>query len=384
MRRPVTARGAGAAAAFCLMAGIAVFPVAAAAQRMPGAPIPPGGSLGLSYESYSFGNSAASGIRSVSLFTVPFAAGATLVNGLEAGIAGAFASGHLVRADGSGSSLQGLTDTQLSLTYQTPGGGVRFTAVGLLPTGHSRQSPGEADVAGIVAADVLPFRITNWGSGGGGGASLALARNLGATNVGVSFGYVVAARFQPLTQSPFYYRPGNQLHVKAAVDRTFGNAGKMSLAVSYQHFSDDQFAGANLYRSGDRLLGTLSYAFAVGARSSGLVYGGLLHRQHGTFLEGGGVENAQNLMLVGGALRVPVGETVIQPRVDVRALSQPGGQGNGFVAGAGASLDWMTSAVTISPVVMARFGSAKVYGGQSTSITGVDIGVGLRFGGMRR
>lgn len=381
MKGRCAAAGSGFGLAACLLvAGAAILPAAAAAQRPAGGPMPLSVGIGLSYEAYSFANPTASGIRSVSLLTVPFAAGTSVTNGLEAGVSGAFAYGHLVRSDQSTTSLSGLTDTQLSLSFQTPGGGLRVTAMGVLPTGQARQTTDQADLAGIVAADVLPFRITNWGTGGGAGGSVALARSLGETNIGASVGYIMAAQFRPISGVPYYYRPGSQLHVRAAVDHTYGVAGKLSAVVSYQHFANDRYAGANLYHSGDRLMGTVSYAFAMGARSSGLVYGGVLHRQHGSSLTGAGVEAAQTLGLFGGALRIPAGAAVIQPRVDVRALGRAGG-GGGYVAGAGASVAWTSGGVTIAPMLMGRFGNAKVFGGESSGITGLDIGLGLRFGG---
>ncbi len=383
MRRVGAGRGMRRAATAWLVAGALALPLGAAAQWVPGAAAPPGGGVGVTYERYSFGNAEGIGVRSVSLLSVPVTARASLAGGLEAGLSSAYAFGHLERADGSTASLGGLTDTQLSLAYETPGGGVRVTAIGILPTGHERQDADQAEVAGIVAADVLPFAITNWGTGGGGGGSVAVAQSIGATNVGASVGYVVAARFRPLTGSTFYYRPGDQLHVRAALDRTFGTAGKLSLQLSYQHFATDQFAATNLYRSGDRLLGMGSYAFAVGARSSALLYGGLLHRQHGTFLGGGGVEAAQNLALAGGALRVPLGGAVLQPRADVRALSQAGEPGTGYVVGAGASVELNAGAATVVPLVMGRFGHANVFAGETSAITGLELGLGLRFGGRR-
>ena len=55
-------------------------------------------------------------------------------------------------------------------------------------------------LAGIVAADLLPFRVTSWGSGGGIGMQLAATRRFETVGAGLSVGCMVASgAFSPLS-----------------------------------------------------------------------------------------------------------------------------------------------------------------------------------------
>jgi hypothetical protein len=367
-----------------LASGMVVLMTLATVGRASAQTAPSALGVGASYEFYNFSDATAADMQSLSLLTVPVAGRAALGRGFDLVLSGAFGSARMVRTDGTATTLSGLTDTQLRLSYGSPNGVVTVTGIALLPTGQTRQTADEADVAGAIAADVLPFSITNWGSGGGGGASIALAQSFGASALGVSLGYVVAAQFKPLEATSFAYRPGNQLHVRVAADHDFGVSGKLSLQMSYQHFGDDQYDGANLFRSGDRIEATSSYAFGVGARSSGMVYAGYLRRQHGTFVSGAGIAPAQNLFIFGGAARMPLGSTVLEPRIDVRALGQAPGVGRGYTAGIGGSLEWRASrSVMVIPTVLGRFGHVSLPQGSATGLTGADIGLALRFGRPR-
>src|SRR5690606_15624935 len=136
------------------------------------------------------------------------------------------AIGTLTRPGGQDSRVAGATDTELRLSYAFGTDRVVVSAIALLPTGLGTLTTEEADAAGAFAADVLPFRVTNWGSGGGFGASTTFAAPLGGFAVGLGLGYVVAREFHLRPGDQFAYRPGNQIHVRAAIDRSFGPAGK--------------------------------------------------------------------------------------------------------------------------------------------------------------
>lgn len=343
----------------------------------------PWGSVGAgaSFELYHFNSPDQVDLKTLSLLTLPFQAQANLSRQLTLAVSGAFANGRLERADGTTSTVSGLTDTQVRMTLGLGRDLVTITGIALLPTGKSKLTLDEVDVAGAIAADVFPFAISNWGSGGGFGLSTAVAYPLGSGFAGgLSVGYVVAREFEPIQDNQFSYRPGNQLHVQAAIDRTFGSAGKVALQLSMQKFQDDQLDGANLYQAGDRWQATGSYAFAAGARSSGIAYVGYLRRQHGTYIDENRIAPAQNLAFAGIGLRVPAGTGVLEPRVNIRVLNTDG-DSKGYTTGIGASGDWTVGAVSLRPSALARFGSVTVNAGQKSGFTGFDLGMGLRFGG---
>jgi len=336
---------------------------------------------GATMELYRFSDPGRIGIETLSLFTLPFAGRADVTRRFALSLGGAYARATLSRPDGSESTITGLTDTEVRATFVAGRDRVTFTAIALLPTGHERMTTDESDVAGAIAADVLPFRVTNWGTGGGLGGSVAAAVPVGGFGAGISAGYVVAREFEPIAgDDAFAYRPGNQLHLTAAVDRSFGGSGKLGIRISYLTFDADQANDANLYQAGDRLQATASFGFAAGARSSSIVYAGLLHRADGRFETSSTVLPAQDLLFTGIGMRIPLGAGIVQPGLELRVLDGSDSGGRGYTAGLGASGEFPAGAMTFAPTIRARLGRAEPRDGSSSSFTGAEIGLIIRFG----
>jgi len=340
---------------------------------------------GVSFERYGFGDAASTGIESLTLLTLPFGGRTMLARDFSLELSGAYASGRLVRADGGESKLSGLTDTNLRATFALADQRVVLGATFSAPTGHATQSVEESEVAGAIAADLLPFRITNWGSGGGVSADASFVSSLGGTNVGLNVGYGIAREFEPLADDERAYLPGNQLLVRLAFDRNVTSSGKMTLILAMQRFGSDELSGANLYRSGNRFQSMLSYAFAAGSQSSAVLYGGWNRRQRGTFLDasllGTGDETpAQDLILAGGGFRMPLGSGAILPRADVRVFRSNDGVGQGYTFGLGAGTETELGGLTLLPVLHARFGNVLVREGQESGFTGITASMTVRFG----
>jgi hypothetical protein len=336
---------------------------------------------GIYFERYGFGESAAIGIESIALLTLPFAARLDVSSGIALQLSGAWARAALSDAAGRESTLAGFTDTELRATFAVPGQIVTLTAIALLPTGHSQLTEDEAEVAGVVAADVLPFRMTNWGTGGGFGASIAAAAPLGGFAAGISAGYVVAREFEPLdADQDFVYRPGDQLHITAALDRDVTSSAKASLRLSFQRYATDEAEGANLYQAGNRYQATGSYAFAAGTRASAIVYAGFLHRGEGQFEVQADVRPAQNQFLTGAGLRFPMGRGILQPALDLRVLTGTDDADSGYTAGIGVSGEWPLGGAIFVPTLRARLGNARGRSDAESSFTGADAGVAIRFG----
>lgn len=339
---------------------------------------------GIAFERYSFADPQEVDIESLSLFTVPITGRVGLGRRLALGVRGAFASAQLVRADGSDATLSGLTDTQVTLRLEIGRNAAAITAIGLLPTGSTSLDDDEIEVAGAIAADVLPFRISSWGTGGGGGLAFSAARPIGGGFVGgLSLGYVVARSFQPLSGDDFEYRPGDQMHVRAAVDHTIGNASKVSLAFTFQRYGEDESDGVNLFQTGDRIqtVGTLN--FGVGARANGLLYTGWMRRTDGEYRQPSQLLPAQDLVYGGAGLRVPVGSAILQPSAELRVLAAGGGAGKGYTLATGLSVEMPVAGWTVIPTARARFGSAEVEQGGSSGFTGFELALTTRPGGIR-
>lgn len=370
-----------------LRAGLALFAAAmscvSAAAAQPGPVI--GG--GVFWEGYQFGTADVANVNRLSLLTVPVNLSVPLDPRVSFQLRAAFAHAQLSRADGSDAVVSGPTDTELrlGLNLGSPRRSMAtLSAVALLPTGTSRHTIDEAEVAGVIAADLLPFRISHWGSGGGFGASAGAIRPIGDGSIGASASYLLAREFEPIEldgAAPFLYRPGNQLQLRAAVDQNVGASGKLTASFTFLRHADDEHAGANLYRPGTRFYGMSSYAFAAGASTTALLYVGGLHRNQGTPLAGQVVAApAQNLVLAGAGLRMPVGQGVIAPSVDLRLHRSEDGLGQGYLVGLGASLDSAMIGTVFTQTLRVRAGNLVMREGLETRLLGVELGLSARLG----
>lgn len=364
------------------VAGFALGLLAAgAAAQAPGVDA----GAGVTFQSYSFSEAGAAGLDRVTLLTVPLAVQLRPLRQLELHVGSAFARGVVERQEGAESTLSGLTDTEVRLTWAARSDALRLTAIALLPTGQTELTAAEMDVAGVIAADLLPFALANWGTGGGLGLSAATALPLGGgTSFGISGGYVVARRYEPLAATSFAYRPGNQLHLRAALDHTFGRSAKAALQVAWQQYGEDEAAGSNLYQAGDRLQVVGSYAFAAGPRSSGVAFAGYLRRGEGRYTDVVRVTPVQDLVYGGLGLRLPAGGVVLTPLADVRVLGREDGREQGYTASVGTGVEiGMGSGLLFVPTARARFGNLEVASGIESGFTGFEVGAALRTRGTR-
>lgn len=336
---------------------------------------------GIRFELYSFSSPEEVDVDRVTLMTVPVGVQVPITPQLSLRVAGAYARGTLTRSDGVERELAGLTDTEVSLTASFANDRFRLTALGQIPTGTNELTLDEMDVAGVIAADLLPFAISNWGSGGGIGLSAAAALPAGEnTSIGLSGGYVVAREFEPIADQSFAYRPGNQLHARAAIDHNFGNSGKGSLQLTYLQYGADEAAGSNLYQAGDRLQAVASYAFAAGAAGSGIVWGGYLRRQEGEYTSVALITPAQDMVYGGIGFRLPMGNVLLQPTADVRFVGNDDGIDQGYTAAAGTAVEIPLGRALLVPVAKARFGNLTVRSGVESTFTGFELGLSLRSG----
>ncbi|HSW30322.1 MAG TPA: hypothetical protein VLH75_12635 [Longimicrobiales bacterium] len=361
--------------------GLAAVALVAASAAGVGAQTTSRLGVGPMFESYTFADPAQAGIESITLLSTPFAARAGLGRRATLEVGGAYAAGKVTSGDGSESELTGLTDTHVMLHLAVVPDALTLSVMAAAPTGRSTHDAAQALVAGVVSADLLPFRVSSWGGGGGVGMQLAATRRFEGFGAGVSVGYRQAGEFEPLEAETFAYRPGNEIQARLALDTEVGRNGKGSLVVGFQRFGDDALDGANLFRSGNRIEAIGTYAFPMGYGGSAALYGGVLHRSQGSYLDAT-VPGAptQDLVLMGGMLRRGMGSGFLTPRADVRVFRSGDGVGQGYVAGVGAAYEMRAGNVTLAPSVTGRIGQVTVREGQESGITGFEAGLTLRFG----
>jgi len=339
---------------------------------------------GVVWQSFSFGDGAAVGVGDVTLLTIPVAFAARFGGATALDVRGAWASGRLTAPGGVESTISGPTDLEVTLSRTFGLDAVVASLVAVLPTGSSTQSLEESAVAGAVAGDLLPFRISNWGTGGGVGGSLAVARRVNGFGVGGSVGYILAREYEPVAGDASVFQPGDFFRVNAVVDRTVGGRAKLALRLGFQRFGDDGLDGVDLFRSGDRYDATLSYAFPSGGGSSAIVYGGFLQREEGRYLTDPREAASQGLLLAGGALRAPLAGGVLTPSVDLRLLRRSDGVGQGYLGGIGAGFEVPLQGATAIPSLRLRRGTVEARQGLESSVTGIEAGLTVRFGRVRR
>lgn len=336
-----------------------------------------------SVQRYSFNQSAALGIESLRLVSLDFSATVPLVEQLSLSVNGAYAKGTMGRASLPQLDISGLTDTQVSLTY-SPNVYFNVSGIVIAPTGKETQTLDESIVAGAMASDLLPFRVSSWGSGGGAGLNASVARPLGPVGAGLSVGYIAGRQFEPLSGGLFAYRPGALLRIVGALDRTVGKGGKASLKVAYHRYGEDQINGNNLFQSGNRFQALASLAFPIGAASSGIAYASVTHRQRSRLLADFPMAQAsasQNLVIIGGGFRRPLGNAVLQPDAELRVLRRSNASGNGFDLGIGATLELHRTHAVFAPSARLHLGRLDVGSGESSGLLGFELGLSARIGG---
>lgn len=355
---------------------LALTPPRAAAQA-------PGDALqayaaGARWESYAFEEPGTIGIDRVSLLTVPLGAETRVMGRARLTVSGAFASATLRRADGSEAGLSGLTDTELRLTLPLVGDWLTVSGTAVLPTGRGRLSAEEMEVAAVVASDLLPFAISHWGSGGGAGGSVSVARRFGSVGMGMIGGYRASREYRALGDDDPAYRPGDERFVRVAVDRSYSNA-KATLQVSLVRYTHDRLGGGTLYRSGDRYQAIASYALAGPGRSSAVFYAGILHREEGSrATDLSEALPGQDLILAGAGARLRIGRGAFLPSVDARAFRSSDGLGQGYGVGMGASAEWSVGGTMLVTSARVRLGRVVMLEGVESPFTGTELGLTLR------
>jgi len=347
---------------------------------------------GAHLEVYRFASPVAGTAKSASVLTAPFAARLAFAYGLTFDVSGAVARAVVNFEDGSSASLSGLTDTQVGLTKRIDmaGTALELSAIGLVPTGHATLALTETLVAGLVASDILPFRISNWGTGGGAIIDLSAVRPTETGSVGVAASYRLARDFQPFHTVPVHYRPGDELRLRLAVDRSFEGARVLAVQIAYSRFGEDQWSGIGLLRSGARVLALGSYAVPVGS-GYGSAYIGVLHRSGGglgesvwlrALLSGIVAPPSETLVVLGSAARVPWRDRLLLPAFDLRVLRHSAGGGPEMLLGIGGSAELPIgdAGARLVPTARLRVGRVRMATDAKSAVYGLELGLGLRFG----
>lgn len=261
--------------------------------------------------------------KTISQLVSPIAVVLPVGDHLSFDVATAYASSRVEMkgATAGSSSVSGLTDTQLRGSYVFGEDAVVLTAGLNLPTGQATANEKQFLAAQNISNDFLLFPIGTMGAGFGATGGIALARPLGAWNLGVGGSFRHSADFAPFEYNDgqkAHYQPGDELRVRLGVDRSFGVSSAM-FGATYSSYGNDRSAGAT-FNTGNRLVFQGGYASRVGNVGYTLNAWNLT-RTRGTRADGrvAPSENITNVALSGSFTR---GAVALEPMLEARHLAR--------------------------------------------------------------
>ena len=291
-----------------------------------------------------------------------------------------------VRYSGGESTVSGMTDTQLRANLTLGSDFIVLTAGVNLPTGRSTVELPQLLAASRIANDFLAFPISSMGSGTAVTGGIAIARPVGAWNLGAGGSVRVASEFEPVrpASGPVpRYQPGNEYKVRLGADRTAGR-GQLALGLTWSTFGEDDFEGS-IYNTGDRLVGQVGYSrpmtagtFNVGAwnlyRGEGQMIGGVVTPWDN-------IANASTSIAFGAP-----GGTTIEPSLQLRswfqriaaAGSAPARTDRSMLAELGLRARLGTGAVSVFPAIGYTVGSLAAGPDVEAGVTGFRAALGIQ------
>jgi len=320
--------------------------------------------------------------ETIAEFTVPVFVVIPVSSALSIDVGTAFAWARVQPNGGGGatsetSTINGLTDTQVRANLTLGTDFVVLTAGLNLPTGQETASQEEQLAAFRIGNDFLAFPISNMGTGFGGTGGIAIARPVGAWNVGFGGSVRLSSSYEPFEDNAGtrpHFQPGNEYRARLGLDRPFGT-GRFAVGVTFSKFGDDDIGGS-IYNTGDRYIAQMGFTNSLGGANL-LVNAWNLYRRSGTIFTGEriGPENITNL-LIGIGVRSIGG--VIEPSVELRNWQQEK-LSSSMLGTIGLRYSVDASGFTITPSVgytTGRFATSA----STANLTGFRGALAIRFG----
>ncbi len=361
-----------------LIAAAALLPASLAAQGAPGSVT---GFAGAEVRGLTFQSGL--GIKSVSEIAVPYAVLWQATPRLAFDLGGRYATVTRKDETGASNSLSGLTDIQTRAVYQIVPDLAVFSLSVNLPTGKTKLTAAQLPVAGVIASDMIPFPVSNFGSGFNVTTGLALAVPVGGWALGVAGSFRQNGSFTPIADTGAAgasYKAGAEFRVRLGADRMVGQS-RISLGFTYSSFGEDDFGGSPIFQSGKRFISQASWSFPIGNMGLAL-YAWDLYRAAGSVIVNGTATEKRNVLTLGAQGSVQVGRSVLRPMIEFRnhtlGATQLSAAGKLFSLGARYQMP-MGNRFTLMPLLRLDAGNVvNPNTGQAVSFTGWDVGVTLR------
>jgi hypothetical protein len=329
------------------------------------------------YVSIKIGSGASS--RTVSQLSVPLVVVVPISSRLNFDLSTAFASSEVAEPGLASSTISGLTDTQVRANLTLGNDDVVLTFGANLPTGRYEITDEEVKAAGQIGSDFLMFPVSSYGAGLSTTGGIAVARSLGAWNVGIAGSFRKSTEFDAFrssdatTSETLTFTPADEVRARVGLDRLFGN-NKFSAGLTYSTFGEDQLAKTS-YATGDRFLGQASLHVPVGGTDV-YVSGWGLYRAKGQ--QYGGVANPETVLNGAVSLAFQRGNVQIEPSIEGRNWQVDGAK-SGLLGTGGVRLRWTTGVISFTPTATYQVGTLySSIDGSSIDVTGWRASLTLR------
>ncbi len=207
--------------------------------------------------------------RSVSEVAVPILVVAEVMDGLSLSARAVYAS---VEGDGL-SSLSGLGDTQLGVSYSRPVGAalIDLSLLSSLPTGQTALADDEFATAAALALDDFAFALPSFGQGATFAPALAIAVPSGENMaLGIGAAYATHGGYTLFAADSSTYSPADEIILTTGVDIGLGGLSSFAIEGSYVLYGDDDYAGQS-FSPGDKIAGTMRLTLDGGAARAQLL-----------------------------------------------------------------------------------------------------------------
>jgi hypothetical protein len=321
------------------------------------------------------------GARSVRQLAIPFGVVIPLSPRFQIDAGVWYAQAERTEQGGASVTLSGLTDLQTRAVFEVVPDAVILTLSANLPTGHATLVGNEIDVAGAIASDMIPFPVTNFGSGFSLTSGVAFAMPVGSWAIGLAGSYRVNGEFQPLADTSGMYKPGGEMRLRLGVDRLLGQ-GRISLGLTWSDFSTDEFGGSGAYRSGSRYIPQVSLSIPLGNNSLA-IYAWDVYRTAGEYVGSPTTAPKQNTLAAGAVLNLNRGRASLRPSLEIRKAWEDnnGMQDSGTLVSLGTRYNLpLGSRFTVVPSLRFDVGSIVGPSGEGVSLRGFSAGIALSTG----
>lgn len=341
------------------------------------------GTTGVQFKSYSFGSGAQ--FQKASQFAVPVAVVYPVSQRLSIDIGTFYAVTSTSIASGGSHSVSGLTDVQVRGAYTIGRDAAVVSLLVNLPTGIKFDSA-DAITAGAAASNFLLFPVNSYSGGFSTTGGIGMAKRVGNWGIGVAGSFRWTGKYSPFSGAgaldSLTYEPGMEGRVRLGADRSVGQ-GRVRFGVTFSTFGDDTYGAgggsATKYSPGNRFIAEGSYNWpGLGGTLNAYVWD--YYRNSGA-ADSATVKNGENILTAGLAARRPMNPTTtFEPALEGRFWSYNGNEGGGTVVGLAAGIRHKVSdRLSLVPSVRGEFGSLRLVGGGTASLTGIGGSVFLRY-----